>query len=210
MTLAPYLWGSSMEGTAVVRGIEAEVDLSASDIFDHLDVGLMSMFAARRGNWGFAGDVVWADLGAEDDRAEVDQKLGLLTFQGLRRLCPFADVTFGGRWNHVEGGVELTVPPELEAESTHDWVDPIVGVVLRTPGERRWHGTLIADVGGFGVSSDLTWQVFPSVGFDMAKWASVELGWRLLDTDYETGEGRDRFVYDLLLQGPAAGVAFKF
>jgi hypothetical protein len=210
VSFAPYIWGASMEGTAVVRGLAADVDVSASDIFEAMEIGFMTMVAARKGDWGLAGDVVWADLIAENDVAEIDQKLGLVTFTGLRRLTDYADLTFGGRWNHVEGGVELTVPPGLETESTKDWVDPLVGVVLRTPGERRWHATLIADIGGFGVGSDLTWQAFPSVGFDVAKWASVELGWRLLDTDYETGEGTGRFVYDLLLQGPAGGVVFKF
>jgi hypothetical protein len=199
-----------MEGTAGVRGLEADIDLSFSDILDHLDLALMSMLAARRGDWGLAGDAFWADLGAESEQADVDQKLSLLTVAGLRRINGFADVTFGARWSRVDLEVERTVPPELAAGRTEDWVDPVVGVILRTPGERRWHATLIADVGGFGVSSDLTWQAFPSAGFDMTKRSSVEVGWRVLDTDYETGEGASRFRYDARMQGPVLGFVFEF
>jgi hypothetical protein len=42
------------------------------------------------------------------------------------------------------------------------------------------------------------------------KHASLELGWRLVDTDYETGDGADLFAYDVLTQGPAIGIALRF
>ncbi|HEV8337859.1 MAG TPA: hypothetical protein VGR67_15715 [Candidatus Polarisedimenticolia bacterium] len=210
--VSPYVWGAAMDGTMVVEGREAEVDLSASDIFDHLDTGFMGLAAARKGNWGIGGDVVWVDLGADTDMppAEVDPSLGILTLQGMRRISGFADVTFGARWNRLNGRIRFKAPIGIEVEMTRDWVDPVVGVVLRTPGEHRWHGTLIADIGGFGAGSDLTWQLFPSVGFDLSKHASIEAGYRILDTDYETGDDAEHFEYDMRLQGPVAGLAFRF
>ena len=41
--VAPYLMGASLSGTAVVQGRPADVDVSASDIFDNMDYGFMAM-----------------------------------------------------------------------------------------------------------------------------------------------------------------------
>ncbi len=209
IVLAPYVWASSLDGTTTLRGLDADVDLTASEILDHLDVAGMLMLGARKGNWGATGDLVWVDLGAEEPLADVDPTLGILTVQALRRLGPNADLTFGARYNRLDLQIDFKSPINLELQRTKDWVDPVVGVVLRTSRERRWHATLIADIGGTG-NSDLTWQFFPSIGFDMSKRTSFEVGYRVLSTDYGMGDGAGRYEYDVLYQGVAAGLAFKF
>src|SRR5262245_9115237 len=78
IVLAPYVWASSLDGTTTLRGFDADVDLTASEILDHLDVAGMLMLGARKGNWGFTGDLVWVDLGAEETLADVDPTLGIL------------------------------------------------------------------------------------------------------------------------------------
>ncbi len=212
VTLAPYAWGASLEGSAALRGREAEVDLTASDILEDLEIGFMGLAVARKGDWGLVGDLFHVGIGEEAPMppADVDISLSLVTLEGLRRLSGTVDLTFGARWNQVEGGISLEGPIAFELERTRDWVDPVVGIVLHTPGDRRWHATLIADVGGFGVGSDLTWQVFPSAGYRFSERASIEVGWRFLDTDYEDGSGADLFAYDMQLQGPAVGLTFTF
>jgi len=211
VTLAPYVFGASLSGDMVVRGRGAEIDLSSSDILDNLEFGFMGMGMARKGNWGFAGDIIYMELGVTSDMppADIDPTLGVLTFQGIRRLSKYADLTFGGRWSHLDGRISFKPPINVDVKHTKDWVDPVAGIVLRTPEDHRWHATLIADVGGFGVGSDFTWQVFPSAGVDLTQRVSLEFGWRLLDTKYETGSGSDRFEYDTRLQGPVMGLAFK-
>ena len=209
--VAPYLMGASLDGTTTVLGQEADVDVSASDIFDNMDYGFMAMVVARKKDWGVVGDMVVVDLSVDVAMppGEFQPTLGIFSVAGVRRLNDAADLTFGLRWNHVKAVLDFPAVG-LQLENTRDWVDPVVGVVLRTPAERRWHATLIADVGGFGVGSDFTWQVFPSGGVKLTNWASLEFGWRFLATDYATGEGADRFEYDMLYQGPVVGVAFRF
>jgi len=212
VVFAPYVMGASIDGTTVVRGQEAAIDLSASDIFDNLELGFMSMLVVRKRDWGVTGDVVWVALGKTTDipPADVDPTLGLLSVSGVRRLSDWADLTFGARWNRVEGSIHFKPPIDLDVERTRDWVDPIVGIVLRTPSGKKWHATLIADVGGFGVGSDLSWQVFPSAGYDLSPKVSLEAGWRLLDVDYDSDDENDRFSYDVRYQGPVAGLAIRF
>jgi hypothetical protein len=50
----------------------------------------------------------------------------------------------------------------------------------------------------------------PPVGFRFTDRFSLEVGYRWLDLDYETGDGTDRFAYDVLTQGPVGGLAFRF
>jgi hypothetical protein len=211
-TVAPYLMGASIDGSTFIKGQSLDVDVSASDIFDHLDLGIMGMAAARKGNWGVVADAVLVslDVPSEMPPADFEPRIALFSLQGVRRLSDYADVTLGARWNHLNAVIDLKAPVPMSLEKSRNWFDPVVGVVLRTPRERRFHGTLIADVGGFGVGSNFTWQVFPTVGVRLAKWASFEAGWRFLGVDYKTGEGADRFEYDVLYQGPVVGFAFRF
>ena len=70
------------------------------------------------------------------------------------------------------------------------WVDPLVGLILRTPGQHRLHARVYTEIGGFGAGSDFTWQVFPTVGFRFTDRVSLEVGYRWLDLDYATGDGQ--------------------
>ena len=65
---APYLVIPGMKGTVGVKGVEAEVNASASDVFSNLQMGFNGYFGARKGNWGFGTDIVYAALGGSSDR----------------------------------------------------------------------------------------------------------------------------------------------
>jgi hypothetical protein len=90
------------------------------------------------------------------------------------------------------------------------WVDPIVGLNLRTPPGRAVLLKVYSEIGGFGAGSDFTWQVFPTIGFKLASSVSLEFGYRWLDLDYKKGQGNERFAYNVLTQGPVGGFAFRF
>jgi hypothetical protein len=64
--------------------------------------------------------------------------------------------------------------------------------------------------GGFDVGSELTWQAFPFFNWQLTKCASLELGYRLLYTDYEAGSGLNRFKYDMLTSGPQVEFTLHF
>jgi hypothetical protein len=207
--VAPYLMGAAMSGATTVRGVEVDVDLSASDIFSNLQFGAMGIVVARKGNWGFGTDLIWMALGTTVRETNVDFNQGAFAFYGLRQLGPAADVTFGLRVNTLQG--ELTFKgPDVTRNQDKTWVDPIAGVTLRTPAERRVQMRIYSEIGGFGVGSDFAWQVFPTVSLRLAGQTSLELGYRWLDVDYATGEGNEEFRYDVLTQGPVVGFGFRF
>jgi hypothetical protein len=218
-TIAPYFLGASMNGTTAVLGQEVTVDASFSDILDNLQFGAMGLVVARKGHWGVGGDAIWMALGANGTSpgplgttGSADVSQGAFAFYGLRRLGPAADVFFGGRINYLGAGLRINGPLQVRrADASKTWFDPIVGLQLHTPDSgTRWHAQVYSEIGGFGVGSTFTWQIFPTVGVNLARWASLEFGYRWLDIDYSTGEDLTLFKYDVLTQGPLMGFGFRF
>lgn len=198
-----------MSGSTTLRGREAEVDVSASDIFSNLQFGAMGLFVARKGSWGFGSDVIWMALGTTVREINVDFNQGAFAFYGLRRLGPAADLTFGLRVNTLQGELDFKrLGVAVDQDKT--WVDPLVGVTLRTPSERRVVVRVYTEIGGFGLGSDFAWQVFPTVGIRLGTAGSLEFGYRWLDIDYESGDGNERFGWDMLSQGPVIGFGFRY
>jgi hypothetical protein len=209
VTVAPYFMGAAMSGTTAVRGREVEVDVSASDIFSNLQFGAMGLVVARKGKWGLGGDAIWMALGTTVRNTNVDFNQGAFAFYGLRRLGAAADLTAGLRVNTLQGQLKSnTLGFDVSQDKT--WVDPLVGLILHSSGERRVQLKVYTEIGGFGLGSDFTWQVFPTVGFKFTDHLSLELGYRWLDMDYSAGDGNERFAYAVLTQGPIGGLAFRF
>jgi hypothetical protein len=207
--VAPYLMGAGLNGATTVRGADVDVDVSASDIFSNLEFGAMGLVVARKGNWGFGSDLIWMALGTTVRDTEVDFNQGAFAFYGLRQLGAAADVTFGARINTLQGALTFR-GPDVEVSQDKTWVDPIAGLTLRTAAGRPLQLRVYTEVGGFGLGSDFTWQVFPTVGITFARSASIELGYRWLDLDYATGDNLNAFRYDVLTQGPVVGFGLRF
>jgi hypothetical protein len=52
--VTPYIWGAGMDGSVGAGELPTlNVDMSFSDILEHLDAGLMGAFEARKGRWSF-------------------------------------------------------------------------------------------------------------------------------------------------------------
>jgi len=207
--LTPYVMGAAMSGETTLRGVTVDVDVSASDIFSNLQFGAMGLVVARKGNWGFGADTIWMALGTTVRETNVDFNQGAFAFYGLRRLGPAADVTFGLRINTLQGKFTFK-GPDVSRSQNKTWVDPIVGVTLRTAADRRVQLRVYTEVGGFGAGSDFAWQLFPTGSLRLTDKTSLELGYRWLDLDYATGDGNEQFRYDVLSQGPVAGITFRF
>jgi hypothetical protein len=206
---APYLMGAAMSGATTVRGAELDLDLSASDIFSNLQFGAMGLMVARRGGWGVGTDLIWMALGTTVRNTNVDFNQGAFAFYGLQALGPAADVTFGARVNTLQGVLKFK-GPDIEVSQDKTWVDPIAGLTLRTTVDRPVQLRVYTEIGGFGLGSTFTWQIFPTLGIKLTRSASIELGYRWLDLDYATGEGLSEFRYDVLTQGPVVGFGFRF
>jgi hypothetical protein len=71
-----------------------------------------------------------------------------------------------------------------------------------------------ADIGGFTVGSDFSWNVLAAYKFDFAVRDGVTysglLGYRLLDVDYSGSANGATYEYNVLQHGPLMGLSMRF
>ena len=220
-TAAPYLIIPSMNGNVAINGIPIDVSASPDDIFSNLKGGFMFFFEASNSKWAVNMDILYMKLGETGEtpllsrKAELEVKQLGLTFNGLYRVAPWAEVGIGGRFNSIDQTAEIApgeyVLPGSKFSMTQTWFDPLLvaRVMTRFDGS-QWRLGMLADIGGFGIGSDLAWQINPFVGYQFTKLFEIDLAYRWLSMDYETGSGTDQFVYDMVISGPEIGLLFHF
>jgi len=110
-------------------------------------------------------------------------------------------------------GLTKTGGGNVSGKTTIDWWDPYVGLRVRQnrgPGKEL---VLRGDIGGFGVSSDFTWQLEGTYNFDtkiLGHDATASLGYRALYADYSEGSGVNTLGFDWLWHGPTMGLKFTW
>jgi hypothetical protein len=108
----------------------------------------------------------------------------------------------------LENEISSTLSSKLNTSQSldEDWWDPYVGFAARLNLGKAFYLTAKADIGGFGVSSDLTWQASGALGCQISRSIYAELGYRYLYTDYN----RNGFLYEVSQSGVQleAGISF--
>ena len=115
------------------------------------------------------------------------------------------DVIGGLRYNSVKWDVESTVQA-LNFKETKDWLDPYIGVRVQHPLGDRLTVEGYADVGGFGVGSDLSWQASAGINYSFTPSMTGKFGYRHVDNDYS----EDGFTYDMASSGIYAGLGIRW
>jgi hypothetical protein len=216
VTVAPYVMAAGMNGTAGIGLLQSDVDMSASDVFSNLQFGFMGYVEATKGKWGVGADVIWMALGTSTEKplpANIDVNQGGFKFVALRQLSPAVALRAGVMINTLQPTIDFKDPINRQFSRNATWVDPLVGIKLRTPDTGgRWGFGLIADVGGFGVGSDVMLDVAPTALVRMTERASIAFGYRWIYINYVADETdtQRRLLYDVTSSGPLVGFVFKF
>lgn len=230
----PYLFGASLDGkTGVSTGlgdVTADVDMSFDDILENLDSGFMALFEARKGPWMYAVEGVYFKL--KDERARswqgplgntttgsLDATMTEQIYQlsaGYRVMDEHTkvDVIGAARYTRLDvdfnlvisTGADLLPDGSRSASGTESWWDPVIGVRVLQPFAEAWSFVGYADIGGFGVGSDLTYQILAGVNWQLARSVSAKVGYRYLYQDYED----NGFIWDMTASGMYLGVGFRF
>jgi opacity protein-like surface antigen len=130
------------------------------------------------------------------------------------------DLMAGARYWYVDNDIEARVSlsitgpgpldpglsKEFSGSDGASWVDPMVGVKSRIDTTTPVYFTGWGMIGGFGVGSDINWDVMGGVGYEWTDHFSTVLGYRALGVDYKD----DGFVYDIIQQGVALGAVINF
>lgn len=203
------LFMAGLSGNLAVRGQPADLNASFGDIANNLEFAAAGRLTVGYDRWSLSTEFSYMGLGGSKGAVSADVDQWLVEPSIGYKFCRFAEGFAGVRYNNMS--TEIRGPFGRLTSGTQEWWDPIVGVNLSLPLVRsRLSLDGRFDVGGFGAGSDLTWQAHTYLNWRFAKWGSLQLGYRWLGTDYQTGSGSSLFRYDMVVQGPQLSVTVGF
>jgi hypothetical protein len=220
--VAPYLMFPNMKGEVGLADLPAaSVDADPSDIFSHLQMGAMLFVEARNDTWAFSSDVLYMDLDSDlaPNRVVSSGSAGMSQvgweLAAMRRLTPWFELGLSAVYNKIDADVKMTFVTNLGTSTRHvalsqDWIDPTVVMRATFPIGAKWAAQIRANVGGFGVGSDLFWELQADAVCHHSDQWQFALGYRLIDFDYQHGTGVHRFSYDMQNFGPVLKLGYSF
>jgi len=223
--LSPYLFAATMEGDVGTLPPlpPAEVDMSFSDIWDNLDMGLMGFAEARKGRFGLFADLLYMDLSADGDTPrgvlfsefDVEFTLSHLALGGSYELTQANDYELNALagvffWDvdnklKLEAGAFPGLVPGMSISEDKSWNDVFLGLKGKADINDKWY------VNGWGMAavdgdSDSAWEVYGGVGYNYSDSTAIVGGYRHMELDYDKGS----ILFDVEFSGPAIGVTFLF
>lgn len=213
---ALYGWGTALDGDVTLRGNNVPVDSGFDDILDNLDFAMMGAVEIGNGKWSLLADLFYAELSSSSSRgnldfkSQLDQFIGnfVITYNVMDDPGTRLDVYAGARVNSLDADLDILTNNvgTFSGSDSKTWVDPLIGVRFQQELPNCFFMRGVGDIGGFGVSSDFTWQALAGLGYHLSESNSVLLGYRGVGTDYEDGA----FGYDVISHGVLLGFECKF
>lgn len=227
--VSPYLWAASLSGHTHLGDRRSDVDVPFSQIFRNLDFTFMGNIEATNGLYGayldgqytktsqselvhshnLAIDITSASLSAGAFYRAVEVPLEGSTVFGHQRIFA-VEPTVGIRWTKLKADVWSG---HVFENRKLEWTDPFIGARVQADLTARWNLFAQADVGGFGVGSDLSVQGQAYLGYRthiFKRPALLRIGYRALYQDYNGGNTQDHFKWNVTQHGPIAGVSLVF
>ena len=212
------LWISGLDGDAGVLGRVAPVDVAFKDIIPQINMAAALSFEARRGPWGILTSGIFMNLSdaagtpgplIDSLKVKIEQLVldGAVSYAVIDNDCGSLELLAGVRYNYIKLGLTIESSSKtFSADKSHSWVDPYVGVLGRTHISQCVSVVGKGDIGGFGVGSDLTWQLYAGLEFQISRSCYLGIGYRYLSVDYTSGG----FTYDVATSGPQLELGFNF
>lgn len=174
---------------------------------------------AHKGPWGIFSDIMWTKLSDSKDgigpsgggEIDVSLSLTLLEFGGMYRFEKnrfFFEALLGVRAAFVSNDVEITGANggDDNVDGSTEWAEPMIGMRVGAQFTKKFSSSLRGDVSGFGVGSELTWNINSEFRYRFTDLFALTFGYRYMFIDYEDGNAD----IELTLNGPVIGAAFTF
>jgi hypothetical protein len=127
--IAPYIWGTGLDGTVTANQREVDVSADFSDLVEFVDVAGALRFEAIK-QWGFFGDIWFASLSDDADtpigKVEVSFDQMIAEAGLLYAFRPDVTGYLGARHQDLDG--EIGIPVIGTRGADRNWTDAIVGV----------------------------------------------------------------------------------
>ncbi|PKQ08824.1 MAG: hypothetical protein CVT71_00085, partial [Alphaproteobacteria bacterium HGW-Alphaproteobacteria-10] len=216
VTLYGWLTAAELDSSVPLPGggsLDSSVSAGLDDILDALDFAAFANVEARRGRLVLLGDVMYTKLstdGALPAGARIDT--GLESFVGMGAVGwrvwsddrVSVDAFGGARLVSTEVDLSRRGPLASQSASTSEtFVDPVIGMRVGYRATDRIELRAAADIGGFGVGSEFSWEAFAGGSYAFTERVRGDLGFRHLYIDYEN----DGVEIGMRLYGPTVGIS---
>ena len=219
VTTYGWLTGAQMDTT--ISGtragtVSAKQTASLADILDVIDFAFFANAEVRYGRFGFIGDLVYTKLSADNTnargvRVDTDLKtvigLGAVAWRAWEDDAAYFDVLGGVRVLATEIDLRRQgILATQRASASSTLVDPVIGLRVGYAATDRLALAASADIGGFGIGTELSWEIFGGLSYAVTDQFTADLGFRYLSIDIEDGSLNTR----LQLYGPVIGASYRF
>ena len=180
--LRPYFFLSGVSGSVTAAPLTFPINSTFAELVKNVQIGAFVAFSAEKGPWGLYADLQYISLAGEATSA-VGARLT------LENLIAEADFTFrpagaptlrfvaGLRVYSLDETLAITGQPEARASTTV--YDPILGAMGQWQLSRRWGFEVRGDIGGFGISSEFTYQMLVQFRAGLSDAVSIPFGYRV-------------------------------
>ena len=208
-----YLWTAALDGTLALGPVEADIDLSFSDLLSDLDIG--GSLAVRRdmGAHMLVGDFTYLALSPDDQPGPMGASIGSaldLTLLGAYyghkwgQNDRYGALLVGARYMElaVDMNVKFDLPtePEVKVGVDPSFTDFVIGGMFATKLSPKWDMFFTGDIGAG--SSNSSWQTQVMFQRRLQSVNRINVGARVLSVDFDdTVAGGQLFVLDATITG---------
>lgn len=220
VAVVPYIWASAVKADIETPlGENVEIDESFTDILGNLKFVFMGAMDIRHDRFVAVQDLIFLSMESKDEgsigpglvESETDLRMVVsTTLAGYRAVDNgpmFLDLMAGARITSIRAELELSGPLQtVERESSETKFSPILASRFRVPLGDRWGLAVYGDLGGFGITADISWQLMGTIQYDISDHWRALVGWR----HFEAHQDKNGFDIDLALDGPFLTVGYRF
>ncbi len=216
---SPYIWmaGFGIDTRAVGPVPSTSVKIDFSEVLENLNIALENTFEARKGRFVALVDFNYFSLSADEGlsgpvftKADMDMEsilsVAAVGFQLVDHDPIAFDVLAGAQVVWMDVDASIKGPGSVSASDSDTLIDPIIGFQSKI---NLGSGIFLSSagmIGGFGVESKLTWQLFGGVGWQANDWLALRAGYRHWQLETE-GNG---LIETVTMTGPIIGATFRF
>lgn len=209
-----YVWFAGAWGETDLTGPTPPVDLKLpfGKVLKAFKFAFMGAAEARHDRLLVLGDLTFIHLDARQGigirdpnflKAELDSRTAEVTLVGGYRVVNKGPVTVdllgGGRMNFFKTTLQLDGPNRsAEGSVTKNWLDPLIAARVNAPLGGKWSFSTYGDLGGIIFGSKVTWQLAPTVSYQINHKMSLGAGWRYYKVNRDKGD----FLYNVHQSGP--------
>ncbi len=182
-SLRPYFFLSGLSGSVTVESVTFPVNSNFAYLLENVKMGGFISFTAEKRRWGINADFQYINLygessGLRDTSLDLKNVIGEIDLLYRPAAAPTLRFLVGMRVYSIRQNVLLLGREIPEASTTV--VDPILGAYGFWTLHDRWDFELRGDVGGFGVSSESTYQMMALFRWGLNDTLSLPFGYRVL------------------------------